>query len=116
MIPDFSPAKCNLLSSFRAVNDPMAAPSEARRSRRVPSPSLSSGEASSSAVVSTISLAADEDGRQRGLWDMEAVARRLDVEVGHVRRLVAERRIFDTVLPNALVRQQPVAAESARQA
>ncbi len=44
-------------------------------------------------MVSTISPAADGDGRQRGLWDIEAVARRLGVDVRHVRRLVAERRI-----------------------
>ena len=30
---------------------------------------------------------------QKSLWDVEAVAERLGVQVRHVRRLVAERRI-----------------------
>jgi len=37
-------------------------------------------------------MAAPTRGRDP-LWDVEAVARRLGVQVRHVRRLVAERRI-----------------------
>lgn len=43
--------------------------------------------------MATTTLKTIGEGEIRGLWDVEAVARRLGVQVRHIRRLVSERRI-----------------------
>lgn len=44
-------------------------------------------------MTTTTPREAASQGRVRPLWDIKAVADRLDVQVRHVRRLVAEGRI-----------------------